>query len=108
VNIHPRNDMVLIERLEEPQKGLIVTPDVAKVKGIKGKVLAVGPGKLVKGVNPGMVRRPVDVKVGQIVYFNSKWDDLSGSHFSDDKLHDRKLHLVMEGDIFLKEDHAQS
>lgn len=106
--IHPRNDMVLIERLEEQEvKSHIVIPDIAKIKGIRGQVVAVGPGKWIEGINGGKVRRPVDVKPGEIVYFNSKWDDLSGSHYSDDKLEDRKLHLVMEGDIYLKENNAR-
>lgn len=47
--IQPRNDYVLVQRLEEPQKGRIIVPDVAKEKGIKGKVLATGPGKWVPG-----------------------------------------------------------
>ena len=100
--ILPRNDYVLIERLESAPKGLIVIPDVAKERSMTGKVLAVGPGKLVEGVNGNQVRKPVEVKPGDVVYFNSKWDDLSGTHYSDDKIRDRRLHLVMEADVLLK------
>ena len=73
--IIPRNDYVLIERLESvTHSGLIVIPDVAKERSMTGKVIAVGPGKLVEGVNGGQVRKPVEVKPGDVVYFNSKWD----------------------------------
>lgn len=95
--IEPLQDYVLIERIEEAPKGLIVIPDVAREKSIKGKVLAVGPGKRVDGI-----RKPVDVKVGELVLFNSKWSEFSSSHYADDQLRDRKLHLVMEADIFGK------
>lgn len=100
--ILPRNDLVLIERIEEPQTGLIYIPDVAKEKSMKGRVLAVGPGKYVEGVNGNQVRRPVEAKVGEIWYFNSKWSDLSPTHYVDDQISDRKLHLVMEADLLLK------
>ena len=98
--ILPRNDLVLIERIDTPPMGTIVVPDIAQEKSILGRVLAVGPGKLIEGVNGDMVRKPVEVKVGDVVYFNSKWSDFSGSHYSDDQLYDRNLHLVMEADIF--------
>lgn len=95
--IEPRNDYVLLERIDEPYKGLIVIPDVAQEKGMKGRVLAVGPGKLIEGI-----RKPVEAKVGELWYFNSKWSDLSPTHYVDDQISDRKLHLVMEGDLLLR------
>lgn len=104
--IEPRNDMVLIERIEDKRMGRILFPDIAKEKSIKGKILAVGPGKMIEGINGGMVRRPPEVKVGDIVLFNSKWSDFSGSHYADDQIHDKNLHLVMEGDIFARINHA--
>lgn len=97
--IQPLGDHVLIERIDDaPQRGGIVLPDIAKEKSMKGKVIAVGPGKRVEGV-----RQPLSVKVGDLVYFNSKWSDLAGSHYADDTpVHfDRNLHLCMEGDILL-------
>lgn len=96
--IEPCHDYVLIERIETPQTGKIFIPEVAQEKSIKGKVLAVGPGKK----NERGERKLVEVQVGQIVYFNSKWSEFSGSHYADDQLQNRRLHLVMEGDIFLK------
>jgi len=85
--IQPRNDRVLIERLDEPQKGLIIAPQIAEEKSLKGKILAVGP--------------KVDTaKVGDLVLFNSKWSDLAPDHYENDYRYDAKLHLVQEGDIF--------
>jgi co-chaperonin GroES (HSP10) len=124
--IKPRNDLVLIERIEKPQTGAIILPDVAKEKSILGKVLAVGPGKRVAGEwrKTGVTWAPdangiqiasggewewvsgeraaMAYRPGDIVFFNSKWSEFSGSHYSDDQLRDRNLHLVMQADIFLK------
>ena len=107
--IEPRNEYVLIERLakDEPS-GAIVIPEVAKEKSIRGRVLAVGPGKWIEGINGGSVRKTPEVKVGDIVLFNSKWSEFAGSHYSDDQLMDRKLHLVMENDIFCRVNEGQS
>ncbi len=102
LNIQPRNDLVLIERMEGLPSGMIEIPDIAKERSILGKVLAVGPGKLIEGINGGWVRKKPEVRPGDIVYFNSKWSEFSGSHYVDDQLDDRNLHLVFEADIFLK------
>lgn len=103
--IQPRNDYVLVERLEEPQKGTIIIPDVAKERSLRGKVLAIGPGKWIEGINGGLVRRTPEVNVGDLVLFNSKWSDLSSTHYAEDgPAHfDQKLHLIQEGDIFARE-----
>ena len=48
VNIKPLQDRVIVKRLEAEEKtesGLII-PDTAKEKPQKGKVVAVGPGKV--------------------------------------------------------------
>lgn len=101
--IEPRNEYVLIERIDPLEAGTIIIPEVAQEKSILGKVLAVGPGKLIEGINGGWVRKTPEVRPGDIVYFNSKWSEFSGSHYSDDQwMVDRNLHLVMEADIFLK------
>lgn len=101
----PLNDRVLIRRIDEPEQriGSIIVPDVATKKAIKGEVLAVGPGKWhpaefwkVQGKwewLEGWRERP-NVTAGQIVYFNSKWDDSNGQLATD-------LHLVQEADIFV-------
>ena len=57
----PLNDRILIKRLEAEEKSLggIFIPDSAKEKPMQGVVLAVGEGK----------DRPLEVKVGQTVFF---------------------------------------
>jgi len=67
--IRPLGEKVLIKRLEaeEKTKGGIVLPDTAKEKPQKGKVLAVGDGKL---MDDGK-RAAFQVKKGDIVLFTS-------------------------------------
>ena len=67
--IRPLGEKVLIKRLEAETKtsGGIVLPDTAKEKPQKGKVLALGDGKLLDdGTRAGF-----QVKVGQTVLFTS-------------------------------------
>jgi co-chaperonin GroES (HSP10) len=129
--IEPRNDYILVQRLEDPQRGAIIVPDVAKEKGIKGKVLAIGPGKWIPGEwwkvtreaygemkgsdgrkvlhdekvwewFPGYRKRP-QIHIGQIILFNSRWNDFAGNHEDDLPIEaDPKLHLIQEADVFLK------
>lgn len=66
----PRGDRVLIEPLEEKDRGKtkagIYLPDTGdKERPEQGKVIAVGPGKI--GENGKRV--PLDVKKGQVVVF---------------------------------------
>lgn len=65
--LRPLYDRVLIQRLELEEKTAsgIIIPDIAKEKGQTGKVIAVGGGKV---TNDGRVI-PMQVKVGDIVYF---------------------------------------
>ncbi|HSC48175.1 MAG TPA: co-chaperone GroES [Gammaproteobacteria bacterium] len=67
MKIRPLHDRVIIKRLESETKsaGGILIPDNAAEKPSKGKVIAVGPGKSLKGGK----HRPVAVKVGDIVLF---------------------------------------
>src|SRR3954468_17212644 len=62
LKIRPLHDRVIIKRLEEERTspGGIVIPDTATEKPIKGKVIAVGKGKILEN---GEVRA-LDVKVG--------------------------------------------
>jgi len=79
LNIKPLANRVLVKRLEEElQKtaGGIIVPDTAKEKPQRGKVMAVGPGRL---TDDGK-RIAVDVKVGDEVLFG-KW---SGSEITID------------------------
>ena len=42
--LRPRNDLILIKRIDEAEEGTIVLPDTAKVDSNKGRVIAVGRG----------------------------------------------------------------
>jgi chaperonin GroES len=67
MKIRPLHDRVLVKRLEEEKTspGGILIPDTAAEKPIKGKVIAVGNGKLLESGE----LRPLDVKVGDKVLF---------------------------------------
>lgn len=74
MNFKPLSNHVFIEPLEEEKttKSGIVLPDTAeKEKPIRGKVLAVGPGKL----NDKGERVPMSVKVGDTVLFKKYGPD---------------------------------
>ncbi len=65
--IRPLHDRVIVKREEDERKspGGIVIPDTATEKPMKGRVIAVGKGKILES---GDVR-PLDVKVGDKVLF---------------------------------------
>jgi len=67
MKINPLDDRVVIEILEAEDKtaGGIVLPDTAKEKPQRGKIVAVGPGKL---LDDGSRAKPM-VAVGDIVFF---------------------------------------
>ena len=67
LKIRPLHDRVILQRLDAETKspGGIVIPDSAAEKPIRGKVVAVGKGKILEN---GTVR-PLDVKVGDHVLF---------------------------------------
>jgi len=67
VRIRPLDDRVVIEVLEaeETTAGGIVIPDTAKEKPQRGRVLAVGPGKMLRSGK----RAPVHVRSGDEVLF---------------------------------------
>jgi len=67
MKIRPLQDRVIIKRLEEERTsaGGIVIPDSAAEKPIRGKVIAVGPGKILDNGD----KRPVDLKVNDTVLF---------------------------------------
>ena len=68
MKIKPLNDRVLVVREEEEQKstGGIIIPDTAKEKPQRGKVVAVGSGK----IGETGKRIPLEVKVGDRVFFS--------------------------------------
>lgn len=69
MKIRPLSDKVLVERVEAESKtaGGIVLPDTAKEKPQKGKIVAVGEGKLLEDGT----RKQVQVKKGDLVLFTS-------------------------------------
>jgi chaperonin GroES len=90
INIQPLGDRVVIEREESEQitPGGIVLPDTAKNKPVRGLIIAVGDGKLLKNGT----RVPLQVKPGDRVVFTS----YGGDEF---KLGERELVLMREEDI---------
>jgi chaperonin GroES len=67
LNIHPLEDRVVVEPLEADEKtaGGILLPDTAKEKPQRGRILAVGPGR----VNDEGKKQPMSVAVGDEVLF---------------------------------------
>jgi chaperonin GroES len=91
MNIRPLEDRVLVKPLEqgETKKGGIIIPDSAKEKPEEGKVVAVGPGKVLENGQ----KKPVDVKKGDKILF-SKY---AGNEIT---VNDEK-HLIMKEDEIL-------
>ena len=86
VNVKPLADRVLVEAAEAETKtaGGIIIPDTAKEKPMKGKVIAVGPGKK---------DEPTTVKVGDSVLY--------GKYAGTEILVNGKEYLIMkESDIY--------
>ena len=67
MSLRPLHDRIIVERLSEDEKtaGGIIIPDSAKEKPQRGKVIAIGKGKVQED---GSIR-PLDVKTGDIVLF---------------------------------------
>lgn len=89
-NIRPLDDRVVVEPMEaeEKTKGGIVLPETAKEKPIKGKIIAVGEGKLLENGK----RAEMLVKVGDIVLY--------GKYAGTEVSVDGKEYLIMrESDI---------
>ena len=67
MKIRPLQDRVIVQRIaeEEKTKGGIIIPDTAKEKHQEGKVIAVGPGKILDNGT----KTTLDVKVGDKILF---------------------------------------
>ena len=91
MKLQPLGDRVVVEREEAKDKtaGGIVLPDMAKDKPQKGKVIAVGDGRVAKDGK----RRPLQVKAGDQVLFTS----YAGEEFKMEG--DKKVLLMREDDI---------
>jgi chaperonin GroES len=78
--LQPLDDRILVQRVasEEKTAGGILLPDNAKEKPQKGKIVAVGPGKVKKDGG----RAAMQVKVGDTVIFTSWAGDEVNKQFS--------------------------
>jgi len=67
MNLRPLHDRVIVKRMEEERvsAGGIVIPDSATEKPVRGKVLAVGNGKILDNGE----KRALDIKVGDNILF---------------------------------------
>ncbi|MCP6720311.1 MAG: co-chaperone GroES [Patescibacteria group bacterium] len=91
MNLKPLSNRVLIEPVEEEQKtksGIVLPDTVEKERPIKGKIIAVGPGKL----NDKGERISMSVKVGDVVLFKKYGPD-------EFELDDKKYLVGDEDDI---------
>jgi chaperonin GroES len=68
VKIRPLDDRIVVEpfEAEETTAGGIVLPDTAREKPQQGKVIAVGPGKLMESTGN---RATMSVKTGDAVFY---------------------------------------
>ncbi len=93
VSLRPLDDRVVVEPLEaeEQTAGGILLPDTAKQKPQRGRVLAVGPGKL----RDDGKRSPVAVVVGDEVLF--------GRYAGNDvEVGTKEFKIMRESDILAK------
>ncbi|MGD8580142.1 MAG: co-chaperone GroES [Lysobacterales bacterium] len=90
MKLRPLHDRVIVKRLEEEKvsAGGIVIPDAAAEKPIRGKIQAVGNGKILEN---GEVRK-LDVKAGDTVLFGK----YSGTEV---KVDGEELLVMREDDI---------
>jgi chaperonin GroES len=90
MNVRPLNDRVLVKRLEEETKtaGGLYIPDSAKEKPTRGRVIAVGNGKL----NDEGKRKSLDVKANDEILFGK----YAGTEI---KIDGQELIIMREEDI---------
>ena len=93
LNLRPLDDRVVVEpkEAEERTAGGIVLPDTAKEKPQRGKVVSVGPGKLLDNGERGTL----SVAVGDEVIYGK----YSGT---DIEVEGRDVKILREGDILAK------
>lgn len=92
IKLKPLGDRIVVRRFDAEEKtaGGILLPDAAQNKPQKGKVLAVGNGRMLKDGS----RRPLQVKVGDSILFTT-W---AGDEFKDNRSGDNIL-LMREEDV---------
>lgn len=93
IKVRPLDDRVVVEPLEAEEKtaGGILLPDTAKQKPQRGRVVAVGPGKL----NDSGSRGKVAVAVGdEVLYGRYAGNDIEVSG--------KEVKIMRESDILAK------
>ena len=92
VKVFPLADRVAIRPMEdtETMKGGLYIPDTAKEKPIQGEIIAVGPGRIEKGV-----KVPMELKVGDRVIYGK----YSGTQV---ELEGEEIILIKEADVIAK------
>jgi chaperonin GroES len=87
----PLHDRIFVQRLDEGEQhvGGIIIPDSAKEKPQRGKVFAVGEGKVADDGD----RRPLDVKDGDTILF--------GKYAGQEVTLDGETYLIMREDDVL-------
>jgi len=93
LKVRPLDDRVVVEPLEAEEKtaGGILLPDTARQKPQRGRVLAVGPGKLTdKGERAALA---VD-KGDEVIYGRYSGSDI--------EVDGKEIKIVREGDILAK------
>ena len=91
MEIQPLHDKVVVQRLQEEEeqvRGGIIIPDTAKEKPQRGKVIAVGKGKLLENG----ARRQISVSKDDVVLF-TKW---GGNEI---KIEDQEYLILSEDEI---------
>ena len=91
MKIKPLSDYILVEPIkqEEVTKGGIIIPETAREeRAVKGKVIAVGQGRL----NEKGERISISVKEGQVVLFKKYSPD-------EIKIDDKEYYFIREDDI---------
>ena len=93
IKVRPLDDRVVVEPLEAEEKtaGGILLPDTAKQKPQRGRILAVGPGKL----RDNGQRSALNVSKGDEVIYGR----YAGSDIQVDR---RELKILRESDILAK------
>jgi chaperonin GroES len=91
MKVRPLGDRIVVRRNDADEKsaGGILLPDTAKNKPQKGKILAVGAGRLLKNGT----RQPLQVKVGDAVLFTA-W---AGDEYKDGQ--SNNILLMREEDV---------
>ncbi|QDV33634.1 co-chaperone GroES [Tautonia plasticadhaerens] len=91
--IRPLDDRIVIKEIEAEEKtsGGIVLPDTAREKPQRGRVVAVGPGKLLDSGN----RAEIGLKEGDEVLFGK----YAGTEI---KLNGEEIKILRESDVLAK------